>query len=172
MTDFYKLWTDSDIGREALTDAHSYVVGDDDTTPSFPRIEAYLAAEPLRQDPEWDQWQRVKVRTLLGGERIARTGRGYTVFPADAKVNAAILGTANKFIPACIDPSTGMPCEEFRDLCNHLVTDPRGLYAFADGNISTQFLDKVAITYLKKLGTVTAATRYKLEPTNKNKRAK
>jgi len=101
---------------------------------------------PRQVSDEWEEWNRVKNAILLGGERRARTGRGYTVFPGDASVNAAILGCANKFIPARI--VDGLPCEEFRDLCSHLAM--YGLDTFADGTVSTYHLTTATTEYMRK----------------------
>jgi len=165
MTDAYTRGEKSDIGAKRLSEAHSYIVGDDSTSPSFPRIEKYDAAEPNIDAPEWLDWHRTRAKLLLGGARIARTGRGYTVYPQDETINKAILGAANKVIPSRINPETGLPCEEFRDLCQHLVID--GLRTFADGKVSTYYLSQEAIEYVKKLGTPTAATSYQLRPNNR-----
>lgn len=104
---------------------------------------------PRRQlDDPWKAWSRTRSRALLGGARITRTGRGYTVFPEDDAVNKAILGCANKFIPASIDAETGYPCEDFRDLCAHLA---ECVETTADGSFSTHYLAKHATAYLRKM---------------------
>lgn len=111
---------------------------------------------------EWKEWNRARARLLLGGERVMRTGRGYTVFPEDEVINNAILGAANKIIAARIDQETGMPCEDFRDLCNHLVAE--GLHTYADGRVSTFYLTQKAVEYVKKTGTMTSASQRQLKP--------
>lgn len=161
MTDFYELWERTDIGRERLTQNHHYAVGSDES-PEFVRIDEYNAAQPNIDSPEWDEWHRVKCRHLLGEARVARTGRGYTVFPEDEAINKAILGAANKVVPARINQETGLPCEAFRDLCNHLVAE--GLHTYADGRTSTFYLTQKAIEYVKKLGTPTSASQQHLKP--------
>lgn len=111
---------------------------------------------------EWKEWNKARRDLLLGGKRITRTGRGYTVFPADKKVNRDILGVANKYIQARINPETGLPCEEFRDLANHLATN--GLRHFADGTVSTYYLEEEAHLYLRKQGSAASLSNQHLKP--------
>lgn len=152
---FKKLWDKTDTGAKALSDCHGYTVGDQHSTPTFPRLEAYDAAEPSAHGPEWREWNRVRSKYLLGGARVGRTGRGYTVFPEDEAVNAAILGTANKLVQARIDDETGLPCERFRDLCSHLALC---VETTAEGNYSTFYLAKHASAYLRKMAATQSIT--------------
>ena len=157
---YKRLWDRTDRGAKAHTEFHTYHVGDNAPGPRFPRIEAFDAVEPSEHGDEWRKWNRTRTRELLGGGRVSRR-QGYTAFPSNEKINAAILAVANKFVPARFDEK-GIPCEDFRDMCNHLVLD--GLHTFSDGEISTYYLEKKAVVYLNKLGTDTAVSRFRLDP--------
>jgi hypothetical protein len=175
MTDFYSLWESMALSCEELAKAHSYTVGDDETTPTFPRIEKFQEAEPIRNKnfsgpldnrthdagtpDKWKEWNRVHRRALLGGKRVARTGRGYTVFPACPMVNAAILEIAQRYIPFRFD-ERGLPPEEVRDLCAYLYDCVETL---ADGRFSTVFLAVEGAKYLRKRGTPIAISDRKFE---------
>jgi hypothetical protein len=182
MTDFYALWEASNRSLNELDEAHSYTVGDDETTPTFPRLEKFQAAEPIRnknfsgpldnrthdagEPDKWKEWNKVYRRALLGGKRVARTGRGYTVFPACPDVNAAILGCANKFLPSKMDEA-GLPCEEFRDLCAHLAA--HGVEKTAEGGYHWAFIEKLAAAYLRKQSSLASFTENQLRNSKPSK---
>lgn len=98
---------------------------------------------------EWKEWHKARRDYLLGGKRVARTGRGYTVFPEDKRVNDAILGCANKYVAANIDRETGLPCEEFRDLAAHLASS--AIERTVERGFHWAHIDKHAAAYLRKL---------------------
>lgn len=118
---------------------------------------------PRRQlgDP-WKAWSRTRAQLLLGGGRVGRTARGYTVFPADEGVNKAIIGCANKFFPTSLGENGVPRSEEFRDLCSHLALD--GVRKFADGTFSTYYLKEEAVSYLRKVGTDVSTSTQHLKP--------
>jgi hypothetical protein len=176
---FSKIWGKSDCAGKLLDRNHSYQVGTNEV-PEFLRLADYDKHEPVRgltwsgelptkdnyqgnrtnnartcecgKPDAWQCWQDVKNNLVLGGERVARTGRGYTVFPQDLSVNAAILGTANKFFPTSLSNS-GIPLsEDFRDLCSFLALD--GVRTNADGSFSTYYLALEAKAYLRKQGAI------------------
>lgn len=158
---FAELWRKSDRSPSLLSKNHTYAAGTDET-PVFARVDEYLAAEPPRDSAAWDEWQRVKCDVLLGEGRVARTGRGYTVFPACPQVNADILEIAQHYMPFYFNDK-GLPPEPVRDLCAHLFLC---VETMADGKLSTVFLPQEAAKYLRQLSTHTSVSDRLLETTN------
>lgn len=164
-------WKATELPREQLHVNHQSRAGDDGA-PVFARLAAWFEKMPT-SDLDWEgdlptaenrngdrrrveapcecggpsAWTcatRVYNHFALGGGRIGRTGRGFTVYPEDPAINAAILGVANKYIEPHFED--GLPCEEFRDLCNELATR---LHTYADGTVTTYFLPQEAAAYLR-----------------------
>lgn len=169
---YHARWLASDCSPGLLNQNHSYSVGKDDV-PTFVRLDDFWAARPTSnveadtvcecgRPSSWHCYAQVYSRVLLGGERVCRTGRGYTVYPADERINAAILGIANKYISPRFE--NGLPCEEFRDLCNQLVLK---LHTYVDGTVTTYFLVKEASAYLKSQNATQSLTTSRLRKTNK-----
>ncbi len=153
-------WKETERPLALLNQNHRYSVGTDEV-PIFARLDEWWSERPtsnLRRidgrkiergcgcggPSAWDCSAKVYSQEALGGGRVGRTGRGYTVYPEDEDINAAILGTANKFIEPMFD--NGLPCEAFRDLCNQLVLE---IHTYPDGTMTTYFLPKMAAAYLR-----------------------
>ncbi len=153
-------WKKTERPLALLNQNHRYSIGTDEI-PIFARLDEWWSERPSSNvrwkdqrkiergcscggPSAWECFAKVYSRQALGGGRVRRTGRGYTVYPDDEGINAAILGTANKFIEPLFE--NGVPCEEFRDLCNQLVLD---IHTYPDGTITTYFLPKMAAAYLR-----------------------
>ncbi len=165
-------WKKTERSLALLNQNHRYSAGTDEI-PIFARLDEWWSERPTSNlrwkdgrkiergcacggPSAWACFAKVYSRKALGGERVTRTGRGYTVFPDDADINAAILGTANKFIEPMFE--NGLPCEEFRDLCNELVLE---LHTYSTGMTTTYFLPKSAAAYLRaKNASQTMTTSY------------
>ena len=174
-------WRETDRSRALLMDNHKYSVGKD-TSPVFARLDTFWAKRPTsnvthfegtKQEPAcacgspsaWSCYSKVYTHILLGQERVYRTGRGFTVYPGDSDINAEILGIANKYIPSSF--VNGIPCEEFRDLCNELVLS---LSRFTDGTVSTWYLPQIAAAYRRREHATQSVTTSRLRKPNYNKR--
>lgn len=168
---YSKVWAKSDCAQKLLDHNHAYTVGTEEA-PEFVRITDYFKHEPARgltwsgprgartnnatpcacgKPDAWKCWHAVLQGEVLGGDRVARTGRGYTVFPECPVVNYTILSAVAKVVPLRQDPETGLPCEEARDLASHLAM--RGVRTNADGSFSTYFLMQEAVAYFRKTKT-------------------
>jgi len=167
-----ELWRATALPSAQVEANFNYTVGGDDTVESV-RLDKFFGAEPVRDverarpcecgaPDSWKCWLGTKHDLLLGDARKARSGRGYTVFPADEDVNRDILNIAQKYMPFRFDEK-GMPPEPVRDLCSHLFLN---VETMADGNYSTVFLPQIAAQYLRRLSTHTSVSDRLLETNN------
>jgi len=156
---FEKLWRNTDNGSARVDENFNYTKGDDSTTIVSERLDKFFESEPVRAIEQarpcecgapdvWKCWHATKSSDVLGGGRVARTGRGYTVHP-DEEVNRDILRTAQAYIPFAITGDE-LPPEDVRDLCSYLYTKVKQL---ANGDFCTVFLGNEAAMYLRELGT-------------------
>jgi hypothetical protein len=176
---YSRIWKGTDRPRHLLDANHFYTVGTDET-PEFLRLDEYNKHEPARgltwsgelptkdnyqgnrtnnarkcecgKPDAWRCWYHVFRGAMLGGARVARTGRGYTVYPDCQTVNYQILAAVASVIPLRKD-ANDIPCEEARDLASHLAMN--GLYKQADGSVSTYFLVTEAAAYFRKTQSAT-----------------
>jgi len=170
---FEKLWRNTDNGSARVDENFNYTKGDDSTTIVSERLDKFFEAEPVRAIEQarpcecgapdvWKCWHATKSSDVLGGGRVARSGRGYVVFPADAGINEDILDLAQHYFPFVLDEH-GLPPEDARDLCSYLYGEVEWM---ADGRPSSVFLPQKAARYLREQATPTTVSDRLLETNN------